>query len=112
MHSKIFQITRTRVYQDNYLNEGTLTQGDDSFFDYCAEIDDKERKHHIGVLVNHILPEGMFELVSEDVIRYIGGADKWQADFCERVGGARVGQEGGSRYPRQGSGVDWPGLSA
>ena len=28
MHSKIFQITRTRVYQDNYLNEGTLTQGD------------------------------------------------------------------------------------
>ena len=81
MHSKIFQITRTRVYQDNYLNEGTLTQGDDSFFDYCAEIDDKERKHHIGVLVNHILPEGMFELVSEDVIRYIGGADKWQADF-------------------------------
>ena len=67
MHSKIFQITRTRVYQDNYLNEGTLTQGDDSFFDYCAEIDDKERKHHIGVLVNHILPEGMFELVSEDV---------------------------------------------
>ena len=100
MHSKIFQITRTRVYQDNYLNEGTLTQGDDSFFDYCAEIDDKERKHHIGVLVNHILPEGMFELVSEDVIRYIGGADKWQA------------QQGGSRYPRQGSGVDWPGLSA
>ena len=90
MHSKIFQITRTRVYQDNYLNEGTLTQGDDSFFDYCAEIDDKERKHHIGVLVNHILPEGMFELVSEDVIRYIGGADKWQADFV--AGGGREGR--------------------
>ena len=95
MHSKIFQITRTRVYQDNYLNEGTLTQGDDSFFDYCAEIDDKERKHHIGVLVNHILPEGMFELVSEDVIRYIGGADKWQADF---VAGMRSKAEKPARY--------------
>ena len=43
MHSKIFQITRTRVDKDNYLNEDTLMQGDDSFFDYCAEIDDEER---------------------------------------------------------------------
>lgn len=31
MHSKIFQITRTRVDKDNYLNEDTLMQGDDSF---------------------------------------------------------------------------------
>ncbi len=81
MHSKIFQITRTRVSQDDYLNENTLTQGDSSYFDYCAEIDEAERKYHIGVLVNHILPKGMFELVAEDTIRYIGGADKWQADF-------------------------------
>lgn len=33
MHSKIFQITRTRVSQDDYLNESTLAQGDNSFFD-------------------------------------------------------------------------------
>ena len=73
MHSKIFQITRTRVSQDDYLNESTLAQGDNSFFDYCGEIDDN--------LVNNMLPKGMFELISEDTIRYIGGAEKWQADF-------------------------------
>ena len=44
MHSKIFQITRTRVSQDDYLNESTLAQGDNSFFDYCGEIDEAERK--------------------------------------------------------------------
>ena len=27
MHSKIFQITETRVDRDNYLNEDTLEQG-------------------------------------------------------------------------------------
>lgn len=81
MHSKIFQITRTRVSQDDYLNESTLAQGDNSFFDYCGEIDEAERKFHIDNLVNNMLPKGMFELISEDTIRYIGGAEKWQADF-------------------------------
>ena len=78
MHSKIFQITETRVSKDNYLNEDTLTQGDDSFFDYCAEIDDEERQFHIDNLVNNILPKGMFELVSDDTIRYKGGAERWR----------------------------------
>ena len=92
MHSKIFQITETRVSKDNYLNEDTLTQGDDSFFDYCAEIDDEERQFHIDNLVNNILPKGMFELVSDDTIR-------------------RHWKRGGSPYPRKRAGLDWPGLS-
>lgn len=31
MHSKIFQITQTRVDKDSYLNEDTLMQGEGSF---------------------------------------------------------------------------------
>lgn len=85
MHSKIFQITETRVSKDNYLNEDTLTQGDDSFFDYCAEIDDEERQFHIDNLVNNILPKGMFELVSDDTIRYKGGAERWREDFVADI---------------------------
>ena len=73
MHSKIFQITTTKVDKECYLNEDTLMQGDNSYFDYCDKIDEEERKYHIDVLVNHILPKGMFELVDEDTIRYIGG---------------------------------------
>ena len=74
MHSKIFQITTTKVDKECYLNEDTLMQGDNSYFDYCCEIGEKERKYHIDILVNHILPTGMFELVDEDTIRYTGGA--------------------------------------
>lgn len=85
MHSKIFQITQTRVDKENYLNEDTLMQGDDSYFDYCAEIDDEERKKHIDYLVNHILPKGMFELTSEDTILYKGGAEKWKEEFASEV---------------------------
>ena len=81
MHSKIFQITTTKVDKECYLNEDTLMQGDNSYFDYCCEIGEEERKYHIDILVNHILPKGMFELVDEDTIRYIGGAEKWKEEF-------------------------------
>ena len=81
MHSKIFQITTTKVDKECYLNEDTLMQGDNSYFDYCDKIDEEERKYHIDVLVNHILPKGMFELVDEDTIRYIGGAGKGNEEF-------------------------------
>ena len=85
MHSKIFQITQTRVDRDNYLNEDTLTQGDGSFFDYCGKIDDEERKFHIDNLVNNILPKGMFEFTSDDTIRYNGGAEQWREDFTADI---------------------------
>lgn len=85
MHSKIFQITQTRVDKDNYLNEDTLMQGDNSHFDYCAEIDNEERKYHIDNLVNNVLPKGMFELTSEDTILYKRGAEKWKEDFVSEI---------------------------
>ena len=85
MHSTIFQITKTRVEKENFLNEDTLMQGDNSHFDYCAEMDDKVRKEEIDYLVNHILPKGMFELTSEDTILYKGGADKWKEDFVSEI---------------------------
>ena len=71
--------------KDNYLNEDTLTQGDGSFFDYCAEIDEEERKAQIENLVNSVLPEGMFELTSDDTIVYKGGADKWVKSFVADI---------------------------
>ena len=78
MHSRIFQITRERVDKENYLNEDTLQQGDGSFYDYCAEIDDEERKQYIANLVKYALPKGMFELTSDDTIRYNGGMEQWK----------------------------------
>ena len=85
MHSKIFQITTMRVSGENRLNENTLECGDGHYYDYCAEISAEERKYHIDNLVNHVLPKGMFELVSDDIIRYNGGADEWKADFVSAI---------------------------
>ena len=38
MHAKVFQITKQRVDKENTLDENTLTHGDGSYYDYCAEI--------------------------------------------------------------------------
>ena len=73
MHSKIFQITETRVDRDNYLNEDTLEQGDGHYYDYCSEIDEEERKFHIANLIEKALPKGMFTLGSS----YKSYDEKW-----------------------------------
>lgn len=85
MHSRIFQISTVRVDKENYLNEDTISQGDNGYCDYCSEIDDEERKANIAELVNEILPKGMFELVSEDTMRYIGGIERWKEGFVADV---------------------------
>lgn len=85
MHSRIFQISTTRVEEDNYLNENTLLQGDGIFYDYCAEIDNEERKQDIADLVEYALPKGMFELTSDDTIRYKGSGEKWKEEFVANI---------------------------
>ena len=78
MHSRIFQISTEPIDKENYLNEDTLQQGDGSFYDYCSEIDEENRKEDIANLVNYALPNGMFELISDDTMRYNGGIEQWK----------------------------------
>ena len=86
MHSRVFQISTTQIDKENYLNEDTLNQGDNSFYDYRADISDEERKEEITNLVNSILPKGMFELVSEDTIRYTGdGMEQWKEKYVAEI---------------------------
>lgn len=85
MHSRIFQISTMKIEKDNYLNENTLPQGDCSPFDYCADIDSETRKEDIAYLVNHVLPKGMFELISEDTMRYIGGIEQWKEEYVANI---------------------------
>lgn len=80
MHSSIFQISEMPIDKENYLNENTLQQGEGSYYDYCANINDEERREEIADLIK-TLPKGMFELVDDDTIRYNGGADKWKEEF-------------------------------
>ena len=85
MHSTIFQIAKEPINKGCYLQEDTLVQGDGSFYDYCSEIDDEERKRDIAILVDYILPKGMFELTSEDTIRYIGGMKQWKEEYVNNI---------------------------
>ena len=85
MHGKIFQITTVKVDEDGRLTENTIEQGDGTNYDYCSEIDDEERLECISYLVNEILPAGMFELVSEDVLRYNGGIEEWTEKFIGNI---------------------------
>ena len=85
MHSRIFQVWTEPIDKENYLNEDTLNQGDDSFYDYCANINDEERKEDIACLVNDILPKGMFELVGDDTMRYNGGLEQWKEEYVANI---------------------------
>lgn len=85
MHGRVFQIATERIAKENYLNEDTLSQGDYSFYDYCANIDDEERKDEIVWLVEHALPKGMFSLTGEDTIRYEGGMERWKEEYVANV---------------------------
>ena len=85
MHSRIFQISTEPIDKENYLNEDTLQQGDGSFYDYCSEIDKEDRKEDIANLVNHALPKGMFELISDDTMRYNGGIEQWKEEYVANI---------------------------
>lgn len=85
MHSTVYQITKERVIEGNFLNEDTLTQGTDGNIDYCSDIDATDRKWRIDNLVNTILPKGMFTQMENDTIRYNGGIEAWKAEWVKRI---------------------------
>lgn len=85
MHSRIFQITTKPVDKENYLNEFTLNQGENSFIDYCDEIDDEEREANIVCLVGSVLPKGMFTRMGANVIRYNGGMQQWKEEAIAKI---------------------------
>lgn len=85
MHSSVYQITTEKVEEGGLLDEDTLHQGDCSGLDYCSNIDNEERRERIEILVNRILPKGMFTLIDENTIRYNGGVEIWQEEWVKRI---------------------------
>ena len=85
MHSRIFQISTMQIEKDNYLNEDTLSQEYLTPFDYCSDIDDDIRMADIANLVNNVLPKGMFELISDDTMRYNGGIEQWKEEYVANI---------------------------
>lgn len=36
-------------------------------------------------MVNHALPKGMFELISDDTMRYNGGIEQWKEEYVANI---------------------------
>lgn len=78
MHSRIIQISTSRIEKEDYLDEMTIETGASTGVDYTTEISQDEREQAIKNLVNHWLPKGMFSFGSEpDTIIYNGGMEEW-----------------------------------
>lgn len=84
MHSSIFQISTMPIDKESYLNEDTLYQGEGSYYDYCVNINDEGRREEIADLIK-TLPKGMFELISEDTMRYNGGVEQWKEEYIDYI---------------------------
>lgn len=50
MHSTIYQITREKVSNENYIGQNSLDQGDGYPIDYCSEVSPEERSKKINLL--------------------------------------------------------------
>lgn len=83
MHSNVFQISTEKIQREDFIYEETLDGYD--FFDYCSEISDEDRLEEIKRLSGHILPEGMFTLVGDDILIYNGGAEKIRQEWADRI---------------------------
>lgn len=85
MHANIYQISKSEVDKDCYLDETTLYCGDGNFIDYCSDIEECDREAEICKLVGTFLPEGMFTMVGGNAIRYNGGIDAFLEKWIENI---------------------------
>ena len=65
---------RQQIDKENYLNEDTLNQGDNSFYDYCADISDEERKEEITNLVDVYKRQPLREQLAAMIIYHDGSS--------------------------------------
>lgn len=89
MHSTLFQIATSPIEEENLLTENSIPFGEGTDLDYLDERTDKARLELIKVLVDEVMPHGMFIIEGEDQLVYQGGyqewAEKWVKDIHEKA---------------------------
>lgn len=82
----VYQLFTEKMEKENWLDEDTLLQGDGSYYDWCSEISEDERKAAIIELATCILPAGMFRLIDSETLEYLGGMNGkslgWQTSIA------------------------------
>lgn len=86
MHSNIFQISDRPIEADDIIGIDRVTAGDMASIDYTQEVSVAERKAKIRILVESILPKGMFALCEDgETIAYTGGFTEWRKSYISNI---------------------------
>lgn len=86
MRSIIYQISRAPIGKEDYVDVDNVYAGEFVSIDYVYELDDETRKEAITMLVNNILPKGLFTLNEDGCsLTYMGGLNKWKQNHVDRL---------------------------
>ena len=85
MHSYIYQIGLKPFNEEKLLDPDTLDVGENSLLDYAYDISAEIRAVNIRILVETILPAGMFTIDSDNNLIYQGGFKIWRKAYFDEV---------------------------
>lgn len=86
MRSIIYQIARAPIGKEEYVDVDNVYAGEFVSIDYVYELDDEKRKEAITMLVDNILPKGLFTLNEDECsLTYMGGLNQWKQNHIDRL---------------------------
>ncbi len=87
MHSIIYQIGTKPFSEESELDPDAIADNpkNTNLLDYTYDISDKVRAVNIQILVETILPIGMFDIDAENNLIYKGGFNSWREEYYESV---------------------------
>jgi len=87
MHSIIYQIGTNPFSEENILDPDAIADNikNTNLLDYAYDISEKVRAINIRILVETILPIGMFDIDAENNLIYKGGFKLWREEYYDSV---------------------------
>ena len=85
MHSYIYQIGTKPFTEEMLLDPDTLEVDENSLIDYAYDISAEIRAVNILILVETILPAGMFTVDSDNNLIYQGGFKIWRKVYFDKM---------------------------
>ena len=85
MHCTIYQIGTKPFTEEQLLDPDSLEVGENSLLDYAYDISAEVRAINILILVETILPAGMFTIDSDNNLIYKGSFKIWRKTYFDKV---------------------------
>lgn len=85
MHSILYQIDTKPFTEERLLTSDNIEVGDMTLLDYAYDMEEKARAINIRILVDTILPAGMFTIDADNNLVYQGGFKIWRKTYFDNV---------------------------